>query len=64
MSQKEKLNELLETVETTLNTVKEDAVKFVEKNNASAGTRVRTGSMAIIKLLKEVRTLVSEIKTN
>ena len=63
MSQKEKLNELLETVETTLNTVKEDAVKFVEKNNASAGTRVRTGSMVIIKLLKEVRTLVSEIKT-
>ena len=63
MSQKEKLNELLETVETTLNTVKEDAVKFVEKNNASAGTRVRTGSMEIIKLLKEVRTLVSEIKT-
>ena len=63
MSQKEKLNELLETVETTLSTVKEDAVKFVEKNNASAGTRVRTGSMEIIKLLKEVRTLVSEIKT-
>lgn len=63
MSQKEKLNELLETVETTLNTVKEDAVKFVEKNNASAGTRVRTGSMTIIKLLKEVHTLVSEIKT-
>lgn len=63
MSQKEKLNELLETVETTLNTVKEDAVKFVEKNNVSAGTRIRTGSMTIIKLLKEVRTLVSEIKT-
>lgn len=63
MSQKEKLNELLETVETTLNTVKEDAVKFVEKNNASAGTRVRTGSMDIIKTLKEVRALVSEIKT-
>ena len=57
-TQKEKLNELLETVETTLNTV-----KFVEKNNPSAGTRVRTGSMAIIKLLKEVCTLVSEIKT-
>lgn len=61
-TQKEKLNELLASVEARLNAVKEDAVKFVEKYNASAGTRVRTGSMDIIKTLKEVRTLVSEIK--
>lgn len=62
-TQKEKLNELLASVEARLNAVKEDAVKFVEKDNASAGTRVRTGSMDIIKTLKEVRALVSEIKT-
>ena len=62
-TQKEKLNELLASVEARLNAVKEDAVKFVEKDNASAGTRVRTGSMDIIKTLKEVRFLVSEIKT-
>lgn len=62
-TQKEKLNELLASVEARLNAVKENAVKFVEKDNASAGTRVRTGSMDIIKTLKEVRTLVSEIKT-
>lgn len=62
-TQKEKLNELLASAEARLNAVKEDAVKFVEKDNASAGTRVRTGSMDIIKTLKEVRALVSEIKT-
>ena len=52
---KEELNNLLEIAQQQLNVVKQDATKFVEKDNNSAETRVRTVSMDLIKTLKEVR---------
>lgn len=58
----EKLNQLLVTAQKQLDAVKEDAVKFANKGNKAAGTRTRTGSMDLIKTLKEVRTVVTEIK--
>lgn len=59
---KKDLVEMIDSIQSQLDTVKADAVKFIEKGNAAAGTRVRTGSMAIIKNLKEVRTTVQELK--
>ena len=47
-----------------MDAVKEDAAKFTEKDNKAAGTRVRTGSMDVIKTLKEVRIKVTEIKNS
>ncbi len=60
----QELMNMIEEVEGTLSQLKEDAVKFTEKGNNAAGTRVRTGSMSIIKTLKEVRKTVSEIKNS
>ena len=61
---KEQLNQLIETAQKQLDAVKEYAVKFIEKDNKAAGTRVRTCSMNLIKTLKEVRTKVTEIKNS
>ena len=61
---KEQLNQLIETAQKQLDAVKEDSAKFTEKDNKAAGTRVRTGSMDVIKTLKEVRTKVTEIKNS
>lgn len=61
---KEELNNLLEIAQQQLNVVKQDATKFVEKDNNSAATRVRTGSMALIKTLKEVRIKVQDIRNS
>ncbi len=61
---KNQLKELVANAENQLNQVKEDLNKFVEKDNKAAGTRVRTGSMDIIKTLKEVRNTVTEIKNS
>jgi len=42
--------------------IKEDRVKFIEKGNKAAGTRVRVNASALAKLLKEIRKAVSEIR--
>lgn len=56
------LNEQFETLNTLVEEINSDKVKFVEKGNKAAGTRVRTGASSITKLLKEIRKSVSEIK--
>lgn len=61
---KEQLQKLIETAEEQLAEIKVNAGKFTEKDNNAAGTRVRTGSMDLIKTLKEVRIKVQEIKNS
>lgn len=61
---KDSLENQLEAIQETLDIIKSDADKFENKGNKSAGTRVRTGSMSIIKALKEVRTTVLEMKNS
>lgn len=55
------LLEQIQVIQTVLDKVKEDAEKFTNGNKA-AGTRVRTGSMDIIKGLKDVRNTVTSMK--
>lgn len=54
----ENYNKIVELVENS----KEEAEKFFEKGNNSAGTRLRGTFMEIIKLCKETRKDVSDIK--
>jgi len=59
------MTELLEQLQTTLDSIQEDASKFNEKGNKAAGTRVRKGMQAIKALAQDVRVHVSETnKTN
>tara|TARA_B100001093_G_scaffold48995_1_gene41598 strand:- start:3732 stop:3914 length:183 start_codon:yes stop_codon:yes gene_type:complete len=59
------MTELLEQLQTTLDSIQEDAQKFNEKGNKAAGTRVRKGMQAIKALAQDVRVHVSETnKTN
>jgi len=48
----------------TLNTAKEDAVKFDTKGNKAAGTRIRKALMEVTTGCKELRKTVQEIKNN
>lgn len=61
---KEQLETLLTEATTIFTEINDDVKKFIEKDNKAAGTRVRTGSMDLIKKLKEIRTKVSEIKNS
>ena len=54
------MTELLEQLQTTLDSIQEDAQKFNEKGNKAAGTRVRKGMQAIKALAQDVRIHVSE----
>ena len=54
------MQELLEQLQTTLDSVQDDANKFNEKGNKAAGTRVRKGMQAIKTLAQDVRVAVSE----
>lgn len=54
------MTELLEQMQTTLDSIQEDASKFNEKGNKAAGTRVRKGMQAIKALAQNVRVHVSE----
>tara|TARA_R100001015_G_C4553873_1_gene115132 strand:- start:402 stop:578 length:177 start_codon:yes stop_codon:yes gene_type:complete len=54
------MQELLEQLQETLDSVQEDATKFNEKGNKAAGTRVRKGMQAIKALAQDVRVAVSE----
>lgn len=59
----ETLENLIEKLEKSLENLKVDAKKFIEKENKAAGTRVRVESMNMIHSLKEVRKKVSEMKS-
>lgn len=61
---KKQLNNLIEVAQQELDAIKEDAAKFTEKDNKTAGTRVRTGSMDLIKILKEIRIKVQDIRNS
>ena len=56
----EKFHELKTLVES----LNDDAVKFSEKGNKSAGTRLRQGMQELKKLAQEIRVEVSEAKKN
>ena len=58
------MQELLEQLQETLDSVQEDATKFNEKGNKAAGTRVRKGMQAIKALAQDVRVAVSEANKN
>ncbi len=54
----EKFNELKKLVVT----IEEDASKFYEKNNKTAGVRVRKGMQELKALAQSIRNEVSDIK--
>ena len=54
--------EQLNQLEALVQEAKVDAQKFYEKNNQSAGTRLRVKMMEIKKLSHEIRKDVSAIK--
>ena len=54
------MTELLEQLQTTLDSIQDDASKFNEKGNKAAGTIVRKGMQAIKALAQDVRVHVSE----
>ncbi len=54
--------ENFETLKALVSNLEEDAVKFYEKNNKAAGTRVRKGCQDIKNLCQTMRIEVSELK--
>jgi len=52
--------DLLNQLEQTIADTREDAVKFNEKGNKAAGTRVRKAMQEVKKLAQEVRVAISE----
>lgn len=54
----EKYNEL----KALIASIEEDAVKFYEKGNNAAGTRVRTGLQKVKALAQEIRNSVTAAK--
>lgn len=53
------MTELLEGIQEELNAIQEDVVKFNEKGNKAAGTRVRKAMQTIKALAQDVRVAVS-----
>lgn len=53
------MTELLDQIQEELNTIQEDVVKFNEKGNKAAGTRVRKAMQNIKGLAQDVRVAVS-----
>lgn len=53
---------IIEKIKQELAELEENAGKFIDKGNKAAGTRVRTGAMAMIKDLKSLRDKVQETK--
>lgn len=49
---------------TLLQSIEEDFVKFYDKENQAAGTRVRKGMMELRKLAQEIRVNVQEKKNS
>ena len=54
----EKYNEL----KALIASIEDDAVKFYEKGNNAAGTRVRTGLQQVKALAQEIRNDVTAVK--
>ena len=54
--------ENFESLKTLVSNLEEDVVKFYEKNNKAAGTRVRKGCQDIKNLCQTIRIEVSELK--
>lgn len=54
----------LEQLEALVAALKEDVVKFEEKGNASAGTRLRKTLQGIKSLAQELRVDIQEKKKN
>lgn len=61
---KEQLAQMITNAEASFQALKEESTKFIEKDNKSAGTRLRAASMDLIKSMKEIRLKVSEIKNS
>lgn len=49
------MNELIEKINASFETLKADAELQIEKGNKAAGTRTRKASLELEKLLKEFR---------
>lgn len=49
------MNELIEKINASFETLKDDATLQIENGNKAAGTRARKGSLELEKLLKEFR---------
>lgn len=49
------MNELIEKINASFETLKADAELQIEKGNKAAGTRARKASLELEKLLKEFR---------
>jgi hypothetical protein len=54
--------EKFEELKTLVTSLTEDATKFTEKGNKSAGTRLRQGMQEIKKLAQDIRVEVSAAK--
>ncbi len=55
MKEYEKIKQLLASIE-------EDVIKFSEKGNAAAGTRVRKGLQDVKRACQEMRDAIQEVK--
>ena len=55
MKEYEKIKQLLAAIE-------EDVIKFSEKGNAAAGTRVRKGLQDVKRACQEMRDAIQEVK--
>lgn len=49
------MNELIEKINASFETLKDDATLQIENGNKAAGTRARKSSLELEKLLKEFR---------
>ena len=54
--------EKFQELKTLIESLNEDATKFSEKGNKSAGTRLRQGMQELKKLAQEIRVEVSAAK--
>lgn len=58
----ENLENLLNTITETVDSIREDAAKFDEKGNGAAGTRVRKAMQTVKTLAQDVRVHISDAK--
>jgi len=56
------MENLLDQIVEEINSIRDDAKKFTDKRNGSAGTRVRKAMQTIKALAQDVRTFVSDSK--
>ena len=58
------MEDLLNQIVESVNSIREDAAKFEAKQNGAAGTRVRKAMQTIKTLAQDVRTHISEAKNS